>query len=91
VALPKDDHLTVNVDVASAICGGLAPAERLLRWRSRILDESPRFDIRNLDLLLPLLLGNVALHHFGSAANFAVLNRLHLFAFSFPSMKPVDA
>jgi len=51
LALPKDKLLVVNVDVQSAVCSGLAVPERLRPWRSRILDELPRFDVNALDHL----------------------------------------
>ena len=50
-ALPKDKLLVVNVDVRSADCNGLAVPERLRPWRSRILDELPRFDINAFERL----------------------------------------
>ena len=50
-ALPKDKLLVVNVDVRSAVCIGLAVPDRLQPWRSRILDELPRFDVNAFDRL----------------------------------------
>jgi|GEM_PF-1386716 len=51
LALPKDRLLVLNVDVRGAVCLGLAAPERLRAWRSRIIDELPRFDINALDRL----------------------------------------
>jgi hypothetical protein len=51
LALPKDNLLVVNVDVRSAFCTGLAVPERARLWRSRIVDELPRFDVNALDCL----------------------------------------
>ena len=48
-ALRKDKLLVVNVDVRSAVCLGMAVPEPLRPWRSRILDELPRFDINAFD------------------------------------------
>ena len=51
LTLPKDQLLSVNLDIRNAICLGLAATTRLAAWRNRIVDELPRFDIKAVDSL----------------------------------------
>jgi hypothetical protein len=50
-ALPKNKLAVVNLDVYQAVCVALGATQHLQSYRARIVEELPRFDVRNLDEL----------------------------------------